>query len=94
MDRQVGVLKTDRYGIAVSGLLIRQLVMPNNIAGSDKILTFIAEEISKDSYVNIMAQYHPCFEAVHDQQINRRINSDEYYRAVDIANKVGLSRGF
>ena len=59
MHRQVGVLKTDERGIAWRGLLIRHLVLPNNIAGSREVLKFVAEELSKDSYVNIMLQYRP-----------------------------------
>ncbi|MBM3252043.1 MAG: radical SAM protein, partial [Candidatus Omnitrophica bacterium] len=63
MHRQVGDLEI-KDGIAVKGLLIRHLVLPNDIAGSKKILEFIAKEISKDSYVNIMDQYRPCYKAV------------------------------
>ncbi|MEK6570937.1 MAG: radical SAM protein, partial [Bacteroidota bacterium] len=59
MHRQVGDLLVDERGIALRGLLIRHLVLPNRIAGSEKVLKFIAEEISIDSYVNIMDQYRP-----------------------------------
>ncbi len=73
MHRQVGVLKTDERGIARRGLLIRHLVMPNGVAGSEHVLRFIAEEISKDSYVNIMAQYRPMLSAYMYEGINRPI---------------------
>jgi len=93
MHRQVGELKLEN-GIAYQGLLIRHLVMPNDVAGSEEILKFIAEELSTESYVNIMSQYHPCFEAVDEPLINRRISSTEYHRAIELAKKFGLHRGF
>ena len=93
MHRQVGVLKTEN-GIGYRGMLIRHLVMPNDVAGSENILRFIAEKLSTKSYVNIMSQYRPCFEAEDDSIINRRISSKEYYQAIELAKKFGLSRGF
>jgi len=93
MHRQVGVLKSEN-GIAYRGVLIRHLVMPNDVAGSENILKFIAEELSTESYVNIMSQYHPCFKAGGDPLINRRITSKEYYQAIELAKKLGLHRGF
>lgn len=94
MYRQVGILKIDKDGLAYQGLLIRHLVMPNDIAGSEDILKFIAEELSTESYVNIMSQYRPCFQAVNEPLINRRITSKEYYQAIESAKKFGLHRGF
>lgn len=93
MHQQVGELKIEN-GIAYRGLLIRHLVMPNDVAGSEEILKFIAKELSTDSYVNIMSQYHPCFEAIDDPLIDRRITSEEYYQAIELAKKFGLHRGF
>jgi putative pyruvate formate lyase activating enzyme len=93
MHRQVGVLKIDE-GIATRGLLIRHLVMPNDVAGTEQILNFIAGELSKESYVNIMSQYHPYFDAIDEPLIDRRITSNEFYQAIDLAKKYGLHRGF
>ena len=93
MHRQVGDLQIQN-GIAYRGLLIRHLVMPNDIAGSDRIFKFIAEEISKDNYVNIMAQYRPCYLAFDTPGINRRITMEEYNNAIQLAKKYGLHRGF
>lgn len=93
MHRQVGELKLEN-GIAYRGLLIRHLVMPNDVAGSEQILKFIAKELSTESYVNIMSQYRPCFDAVDEPLINRRIASKEYYETIDLAKKFGLHRGF
>lgn len=94
MHRQVGDLKVDSGGIAYRGLLVRHLVMPNNQAGTNQIMTFIANEISPDTYVNIMEQYRPCYRASEFQEINRRITHDEYVAAIEEARRNGLSRGF
>ncbi len=94
MHRQVGDLICDERGIARRGLLIRHLVLPNRIAGSFSILEFIAHEISKDSYVNIMAQYRPCYRAPHYLELSRRITNKEYEEVIEYARSLGLTRGF
>ncbi|MBD3290690.1 radical SAM protein [candidate division KSB1 bacterium] len=94
MHRQVGILKTDESDVAYRGIIIRHLVMPDSIQGSEEIFKFITEELSRDTYVNIMNQYHPCYEAANDNIINRRISGSEYHDAVAIAQKHGLHRGF
>lgn len=93
MHRQVGVLETDERGIARKGLLIRHLVMPGGIAGTEAVMKFVAEELSVDSYVNIMDQYHPCYRAKEFPEINRPITSEEYKEALDAARRCGLYRG-
>jgi putative pyruvate formate lyase activating enzyme len=92
MHRQVGDLIIDDQGIAHRGLLIRHLVIPDNIAGTDKIVHFIAKEISPDTYVNVMDQYRPCGNAHKDEFINRRLTSQEFKEAMDMARKSGLKR--
>ena len=92
MHRQVGDLVMDESGIAVRGLLVRHLVMPNGVANTRKIMEFLAEKISKDTYVNVMDQYHPCGKAMWDPMINRRINKAEYAEAVRFAREAGLHR--
>ncbi len=92
MHRQVGDLVVNEEGIAVRGLIIRHLVMPNGIAGTEHIMKFIAEEISKNTYVNIMDQYRPCGKAVEDPIINRMITVEEYREAIEFAKKAGLKR--
>ncbi len=94
MHRQVGDLTLNQEGIAQKGLLIRHLVLPEGQAGTDQIMKFIATDISRNSYVNIMDQYRPCFEARHSERLNRRISSQEYHEALAIARKHRLSRGF
>jgi putative pyruvate formate lyase activating enzyme len=94
MHRQVGDLVINEEGVAERGLLMRHLVLPNRIAGSFEVLDFIAEKISKDSYVNIMEQYYPCFQAHKHEDISRSITMGEYKEVLDYAEKKGLHRGF
>ncbi len=91
MWRQVGDLEIVD-GIAVRGLLVRHLVLPNGLAGSAKVFEFIANEISKDTYVNIMAQYRPYFNAFLKPELSRRITVQEYKEALEIAHRFGLRR--
>jgi len=93
MHRQTGDLLLDENGIAYRGLLIRHLVLPNGLAGSLKILEFIAGHISTDTYVNVMSQYRPCGMARHYPGLGRYPGPDEYYEAVEAASKLGLTRG-
>ena len=92
MHRQVGDLIIDEEGIAERGLLVRHLVMPDHIAGTQEIMDFLANEISSNTYVNIMDQYRPCGEGHRDAHINRRLSSSEYREAVAAAHRAGLSR--
>ena len=94
MYRQVGDLKINQDGIAERGLLIRHLVMPEGLAGTQNLMEFIATDISKDSYVNIMAQYRPMYRAYEFPELNRKITVQEYQKAITIARSAGLHRGF
>ncbi len=91
MHRQVGDLVIED-GIAVRGLLVRHLVMPNGIAGTEEVCEFIASEISKNTYLNIMDQYRPCGYASKYPEINRRITMEEFEKALRIAKDKGLNR--
>lgn len=92
MHRQVGDLELDERNIALRGLLVRHLVMPDDAAHSEEVMRFLAGEISPETYVNIMDQYRPCGEAHKDPSINRRITAAEYEQAVDSARRAGLKR--
>lgn len=92
MHRQVGDLVTDQRGVAVRGLLVRHLVLPEGIAGTAGVVKFIANEISKNTYINIMDQYHPCFKAFEHPPLNRRLTRQEYADAVQMAMDAGLMR--
>lgn len=93
MHHQVGDLRVDERRIAYRGLLVRHLVLPDNLAGSEEVLRFVAS-LSRDTYVNVMDQYRPCGEAYKYKELNRRPTSIEYFKAVDMARKLGLHRGF
>jgi putative pyruvate formate lyase activating enzyme len=92
MHRQVGDLQIDAQGIARRGLLIRHLVLPQGLAGTRKIMKFIAQNLSPDSYVNIMAQYRPCGKAAEDNDLNSNLKADEYHLAVQAAKAEGINR--
>jgi putative pyruvate formate lyase activating enzyme len=92
MHRQVGDLVTDDDGIAVRGLLVRHLVMPNGVAGSEQVFKFLAEEVSENTYLNVMDQYRPCGTAHRDEFLDRRLTSQEFRGALDAARKSGLKR--
>jgi putative pyruvate formate lyase activating enzyme len=92
MHRQVGDLVTDQRGIAMRGLLVRHLVLPDGIAGTAGVVRFLAEEISTNTYVNIMEQYHPCCKAFKHPPLNRRVTQHEYTDAVQIALDAGLKK--
>jgi len=90
MHRQVGILRVDGRGVAERGLIIRHLVMPQNIAGTDRFVRWVAEELSPDTYVNIMGQYRPEHKAFDYPELSRRITADEYRQAVRWAREAGL----
>jgi putative pyruvate formate lyase activating enzyme len=94
MHRQVGDLQINVRGIAEKGLLIRHLVIPNGLAGTKELMDFIAGEISPHSYVNVMEQYHPEYQAYQFPEIARRVSLDEFLDARRMTSKAGLYRGF
>ncbi|MHC4322084.1 MAG: radical SAM protein [Planctomycetota bacterium] len=91
MHRQVGVAKPAKDGIMQRGLMIRHLVMPNNTGGSEKIMEWVAENLPKDTYVNIMAQYNPYFKAFDYPELSRRITREEYKKVVKRAKELELT---
>jgi putative pyruvate formate lyase activating enzyme len=92
MHKQVGDLVMDDRGVAFRGLLVRHLVMPGDVAGTERIMDFLAKDISVNTYVNVMDQYRPCGEAHGDAFVNRRLRSQEFRMAMDAAKKAGLKR--
>jgi len=92
MHRQVGDLILDQGRVAVKGLLVRHLVMPENMAGTGEAMEYIANHISTNTYVNIMPQYRPCGKAYKYPPFNRPITHDEFYSAIDMAKKAGIKR--
>lgn len=94
MYRQVGRAKMDDSGIIERGLIIRHLVLPNNLAGTEKTMKFISEGISRDTYVSLMSQYLPYHKAGDFPEINRRLQLREYEEAREIMEKQGLENGW
>ena len=91
MHRQVGVLQSDRQGVALRGVMIRHLVMPNRVAGTEKFVRWVADNLPKNTYVNIMAQYRVEYKAFEHPEIARGITAQEFMEAMDWAQKYGLT---
>jgi len=94
MHRQVGDLITDKSGLARSGLIVRHLVLPEGLSGAKKIMSFIAREISPHTYISLMAQYFPAYQADQFPLLSRRIDKEEYREAVQIFKEEGLENGW
>ena len=92
MHRQVGDLVLDDDGLARRGLLVRHLVLPGGISGTGQVLEFIATEISRDTYLNLMDQYRPCYRAGEVPELDRPVSAGEYRQALATARRLGLSR--
>jgi putative pyruvate formate lyase activating enzyme len=92
MHRQVGDLVLDENGVALRGLLVRHLVLPNAIAGTADIMRFLANEVSPNTFLNVMDQYRPCFKAGDLPDLNRPITRNEYREAIRLAEVGGLQR--
>jgi len=94
MQRQVGVAKINEEGIIERGLIIRHLVLPNGVSGTEKIMKFIATELTQDTYISLMSQYSPYYKAAGLKEISRRISAQEYEFAKQVMEKYGLSNGW
>ena len=94
MHRQVGDLVTDKIGIARSGLIVRHLVLPEGLSGTKKIMHFIAREISPHTYISLMAQYFPAYQASQFPPLSRRIDKEEYREALQAFKEEGLENGW
>lgn len=92
MHEQVGDLLLDDRGIAVRGLLVRHLVLPGNLARTEKVMEFLAKEVSPKTFVNVMAQYYPAYKAFDYPELSRQISAKEYREALKAAERAGLSR--
>ncbi len=92
MHRQVGDLVLDARGIARRGLLVRHLVLPGGVAGTEEVMRFLSEEVSPNTYVNLMDQYRPCYRADEFPEIDRRPTGEELRAAFDAARRHGIHR--
>ncbi len=91
MHRQVGVAKPAKDGLMYRGLMVRHLVMPNRVSGTKQVIDWIAQNLPKDTYLNIMSQYRPMYKAFEYPEISRRTTLKEYEEAVKWARKLGLT---
>lgn len=94
MYKQKGTLKFNDDEMAIKGVLIRHLVLPNNIAGSKQTFEFVANEISKDTYMSVMAQYHMANISRTVEKLNRKVSQEEYDKVVEDFNNAGLYNGW
>ena len=92
MHRQVGDLVTDASGVAQKGLLIRHLVLPNGLAGTKAVMRFIANNLSTNSYENVMSQYRPCGRAAEVKKLASAISSKDFEIAIQEAEAEGITR--
>jgi putative pyruvate formate lyase activating enzyme len=94
MFRQVGNLVVDEDGIAVKGLIIRHLVLPGGVSGTEEIMKFLSSEVSKEVHISLMAQYFPTYKSGAFPELDRKITADEYEAAVNIMEGYGLHEGW
>ncbi|MGD9117964.1 MAG: radical SAM protein [Dehalococcoidia bacterium] len=92
MHRQVGNLKIDEKGIAQRGLLVRHLVLPDGLAGTEGVVKFLANEVSANTYLNVMSQYRPCYKAFDIPGLERPLKDQEFNEAINMAHQQGLYR--
>ena len=94
MQKQVGVPKLNGNGIIQKGLIIRHLVLPNNIENSKKILRWIKSNINEEVYISIMAQYFPSYKAKQMNDINRKLSEEEYAKIEDLVYELDIKNGY
>ena len=92
MHHQVGDLQIEESGVARRGLLVRHPVLPNQLAGTKEIVRFLAREVSTSTYLNVMAQYHPCHQAFTIPLLSRPVLKKEFDEAIKLAHQQGLDR--
>lgn len=92
MHRQAGDLQLDDHGVATQGLLVRHLVLPHGFAGTAEVCRFLSQKVSTNTYLNVMAQYHPCYKALDVPELVRPLSGEEFAEAVRIARDRGLHR--
>jgi putative pyruvate formate lyase activating enzyme len=95
MHAQVGELKVDEDGLALRGVIVRHLAMPSLLGDTCEIMNWIGENLSRDTYVNVMDQYYPAHKAETEPrfaEINRSISADEFCRALELARNAGRWR--
>ena len=94
MEKQVGKCIIDKNGIMKKGIIIRHLVLPNNIENSKKILKWIKENMKTTTYVSVMAQYFPTYKAKESLELNRKLTEQEWKEIEEYIEKLEIENGF
>lgn len=94
MYRQTGNLQVDKNGVAQRGLIVRHLILPNDLAGTKEALSWLAKELSPKVTISLMAQYYPCHKALQIPLLSGTITGKEYWNALNIMKKLNLTNGF
>ena len=94
MVKQVGIPKLDERGIMKKGVMVRHLVLPNNIENSKKVLMWLVENLPKDIYISVMAQYFPTYKAKEIKEINRKLTNEEWREIEDYIQYLGIENGY
>jgi len=94
MHKQVGIAEINKHGLIIKGLIVRHLVLPNNLAGTFEVMRFISREVSDQTYISLMSQYLPCHKADQYPELSRRITIQEYKQAKEAMFGCGLSNGW
>jgi putative pyruvate formate lyase activating enzyme len=94
MYQQGGLVELGREGVIKKGLIIRHLVLPEDISGTQNVLRFIRDEVSADTYISLMSQYLPCYKAHNFKELSRRLMNEEYARAQELLREYGLENGW
>jgi len=94
MHRQVGIAQTDSHGIILKGLIIRHMVLPGGLSGTEEVMKFIAEEVSTETFISLMSQYNPYYKAGEFKEISRRLTKEEYADAISIMERYSLHNGW
>ena len=94
MYRQVGNLQLDSCGVAIKGLIVRHLILPERLAGSEELITWLANELSPRVTVSIMSQFYPAHRSSSVTALNRKITPAEYQEVVQLVNAAGMENGW
>ena len=96
MERQVGKPQFDENGVMTKGIIVRHLVLPNNIENSKKIIKWMKENLNKETYISIMAQYFPTYKAKTEEykEINRKLTSKEWEEIENYIDELDFEKGF
>jgi len=94
MFRQVGELQTNEDGIAKRGVIVRHLILPHDLAGTDASLQWLAREVSPNITVSLMSQYHPTYQASRYNELSQPISVVEYYAAESSLAEAGIENGW